>query len=71
MKAIEIKDDTAIVDIEKCIGCGLCVTGCPTGAVELFEREQMPLVPAMAQEMTLKVLQEKGRFDKFMKIMQR
>jgi Fe-S-cluster-containing hydrogenase component 2 len=71
MKAIEIKDDTAIVDTAKCIGCGLCVTGCPAEAVELSEREQMPLVPATAQEMIVKVLQEKGRFDKFMKIMQR
>ena len=71
MKAIEIKDDTAIVDPAKCIGCGLCVTGCPTEAVELLEREQMPLVPSTAQEMIVKVLQEKERFDKFMRIMQR
>lgn len=71
MKAIEIKDDTAIVDTANCIGCGLCVTGCPAEAVELSEREQIPTVPSTAQDMIVKTLQEKGRFDKFMKIMQR
>jgi formate hydrogenlyase subunit 6/NADH:ubiquinone oxidoreductase subunit I len=71
MKAIEIRDDNAIVDTAKCIGCGLCVTGCLAEAIKLSEREQIPLVPATAQEMIVKTLQEKGRLDKFMKIMQR
>ena len=71
VKAIEIKDDTAIVDAANCIGCGLCVTGCPAGAVELLQREEIPAVPATAKEMIAKTLQEKGRLDKFMKIMQR
>ena len=35
MKAIEVKDGTAEVDLERCIGCGLCVTGCSTGAARL------------------------------------
>ena len=71
MKAIEIRDDTAVVNTTKCIGCGLCVTGCPAEAVALSEREQIPIVPATAQEMIVKVLQEKGRLDEFMKIMGR
>ena len=43
MKAIEIKDDVAVINVEECIGCGLCVTGCPTGAIELMERKQIAL----------------------------
>ena len=35
MKAIEVKDATAQVDLDRCIGCGLCVTGCSTGAVRM------------------------------------
>jgi Fe-S-cluster-containing hydrogenase component 2 len=70
MKAIEIKDDVAVVNVQECIGCGLCVTGCPIGAVELVERKHIPSIPATIQEMGAKVLQEKGRLGAFLKIMQ-
>lgn len=71
MKAIEIQDNAAVVHPAECIGCGLCVSGCPAEAIELVERKQVPLVPATTEEMATKVLQEKGRLNAFMKIMQR
>ena len=71
MKAIEIKDDVAVVNTLECIGCGLCVTGCPAEAIKLMERKQLPSVPASIKEMAAQVLQEKGRLDAFLKIMQR
>jgi Na+-translocating ferredoxin:NAD+ oxidoreductase subunit B len=70
MKAIEMIDDVASINTAECIGCGLCVTGCPTGAIELVDRKQMPSTPATVSEMGAKVLQEKGRLDAFLKIMQ-
>jgi electron transport complex protein RnfB len=35
VKAIVLKDETAVVDYDRCIGCGLCVTGCPVQAARL------------------------------------
>ena len=68
--AITITDDVASVNEAECIGCGLCVTGCPPEAIELVERKQIPLVPATIQDMAAQVLQEKGRLEAFMKVMQ-
>lgn len=69
--AITMKDDIAAVSAAECIGCGLCVTGCPAGAIGLAERAAVPAVPATIQEMGLKAVQEKGRLDQFIKVMQR
>lgn len=35
MAAIDIVDESAVVNEDRCIGCGLCVTTCPTEAVSL------------------------------------
>ncbi len=70
MKAIVMVDDVAVVNAEECIGCGLCVTGCPTAAIVLEERKQLPCTPATVSEMGTKILQEKGRLEAFLKVMQ-
>jgi Na+-translocating ferredoxin:NAD+ oxidoreductase subunit B len=69
VKAITMVEDFASVDRQECIGCGLCVSGCPAGALVLIEREKVPSIPATVAEMGLKVLQEKGRLEAFLKIM--
>ncbi len=35
MAAITMDDDTAVISGDRCIGCGLCVTTCPTEAISL------------------------------------
>ena len=70
MQAITIGEDAAFVHEEKCIGCGLCVSTCPSGAMGLIERTHIPSIPATTQDMAVKVLQEKGRLEAFMKVMQ-
>jgi electron transport complex protein RnfB len=69
MGAIEMRDDLALVTAEKCIGCGLCVTACPAEALVLVRRSEPPQIPTANQEMLGKVLTEKGKLQKFTKLM--
>jgi hypothetical protein len=36
----------------------------------LIERKKLPSIPATARDMTVSVLQEKGRLEAFLKIME-
>jgi len=72
MEAIEIHDNMAVVTENRCIGCGLCVTGCPSEAIALQNRAA-PSHPicSSSREMGMKVLQEKGKLEQFIEIMKR
>jgi electron transport complex protein RnfB len=44
VKAIEEIDDTYRVIKERCIGCGLCLTECPTDAIRLVRKPQEEII---------------------------
>ena len=60
MAAIRV-DDVAHIDLDRCIGCGLCVTDCPTGALVLVQKAEKNryLPPKNAVETYLKMAQER------------
>jgi Fe-S-cluster-containing hydrogenase component 2 len=72
VKAIEIRDDLAVINESRRIGCGLCVSGCPAGTMTMKNREA-PSHPVCSsnRDLGLKVLQEKGQLEKFLEIMKR
>ena len=41
--AIHVKDGVAVVDREKCVGCGVCVTKCPTRALTRSKKKYYKL----------------------------
>jgi len=51
VNAIEEGDDAYRVVPEKCIGCGLCVTTCPSEAISMIRKQPEEIVPPPKDEM--------------------
>ncbi|MBW2678088.1 MAG: 4Fe-4S binding protein [Deltaproteobacteria bacterium] len=51
VNAIETEDDAYRVIREKCIGCGLCVSTCPSEAMVLVRKQPEEIVPPPSDEM--------------------
>jgi len=69
VQAMEVVEEKAAVILERCIGCGLCVTGCPNEALRLEAIGDFPEPPATTAEMGMKILQEKGKLEDFLQTM--
>jgi len=70
MAAVDITDHVAEVQPHRCIGCGLCVSTCPEAAISMVLRQEPMIPPATIQEMGVRVLTEKGRLEKYLKLNQ-
>lgn len=68
VSAVQENGDVIAVDKSRCIGCGLCVSVCPSDALVMTKRNKVPVPPNTYQDLTLQILQEKGKLDAFMKL---
>ena len=45
MDAITTGLNSAELNLDRCIGCGLCVSTCPSGALSLVRKPEQPSIP--------------------------
>jgi Fe-S-cluster-containing hydrogenase component 2 len=63
MDAIDVTDGIAAIQRDRCIGCGLCVTTCPTDAIQLIQKpeDQLYEPPKTGAETYIRIMQERGK----------
>jgi Fe-S-cluster-containing hydrogenase component 2 len=59
MDALIEEPTSTAVDEDRCIGCGLCVTTCPSGALSLKAKEKTVQPPKDQAALYRKLLQER------------
>lgn len=66
MGALEMGDRAPAVNDDKCIGCGLCVTGCPDDAMKLERRAGAKKPAPTNKDMGIAVLMDKNKLNDFL-----
>ena len=56
-----MNDGKAALNLNRCIGCGLCVSTCPTNSLSLVRKEQQPYVPRDIVETSIKMVKARGK----------
>ncbi len=70
--AMRVVEGVATVGAERCIGCGLCASGCEQQAMRMLPRPQpLPEPPETVTEAGMRIAVEKGRLDEFLPLLER
>ena len=63
MDALSIDNKKAVLDLKRCIGCGLCVSTCPSDSLSLVRKPKtkQPYVPKDIVETNIKLGKARGK----------
>ena len=63
MDAVHMFEGLAEVNLDRCIGCGLCVTTCPSGSISLQRKavDKNPAVPKRTRDTNIKLARLRGK----------
>jgi ferredoxin len=63
MEAVYLDDSKAVLNLNRCIGCGLCVSTCPTNSISLVRKPEgeQPYVPENVVETNIKMGKARGK----------
>ena len=65
MEAVQLVDEKASIDVDRCIGCGLCVSTCPAGSMTLARKPEydQPAVPGDLIEASIELGRARGKLS--------
>jgi formate hydrogenlyase subunit 6/NADH:ubiquinone oxidoreductase subunit I len=52
----------------RCLGCGVCAAGCPSEAIVMERKRNIPDPPATILEYGMRLLQEQGKLEAFLEV---
>ena len=63
MEALSLNNMKAVLDLNRCIGCGLCVSTCPTNTLSLVRKPKakQPYVPKDIVETNMRLGKARGK----------
>jgi Fe-S-cluster-containing hydrogenase component 2 len=65
MEAISIEDKISTVNLDRCIGCGLCVSTCSSKAITMVKKPKVTVSAKDHNSMYKKIMMERlGAIDK-------
>ena len=69
MEALSNENSGTVVDLDRCIGCGVCVDTCSNGAIELKVKSSTYVPPKNNDNMYKKIMMERYGAVGMMKIL--